>query len=46
MSPRSASANEAMRQRSRERLLQATVELIEERGYEATTLADITRQID
>ncbi|MYS21028.1 TetR family transcriptional regulator [Streptomyces sp. SID4948] len=32
-----------MRQRSRERLLQATVELIEERGYEATTLADITR---
>ncbi|MFC4031456.1 TetR/AcrR family transcriptional regulator [Streptomyces polygonati] len=43
MSPRSASVNEAMRQRSRERLLQATVELVEERGYEATTLADITR---
>lgn len=42
MSPRSASVNEAMRQRSRERLLQATVELVEERGYEATTLADIT----
>ncbi|MEU6852458.1 TetR/AcrR family transcriptional regulator [Actinacidiphila alni] len=44
MSPRSASVNEAMRQRSRERLLQATVELVEERGYEATTLADITRR--
>jgi AcrR family transcriptional regulator len=44
MSPRSASVNEAMRQRSRERLLQATVELIEERGYEATTLADITQR--
>jgi AcrR family transcriptional regulator len=44
MSPRSASVNEAMRQRSRERLLQATVDLVEERGYEATTLADITKR--
>jgi AcrR family transcriptional regulator len=44
MSPRSASVNEAMRQRSRERLLQATVELVEERGYEATTLGDITQR--
>lgn len=44
MSPRSASVNEAMRQRSRERLLQATIELVEERGYEATTLADITQR--
>ncbi|SEO95408.1 transcriptional regulator, TetR family [Actinacidiphila rubida] len=44
MSPRSASVNEAMRQRSRERLLQATVELVEERGYEATTLGDISRR--
>jgi AcrR family transcriptional regulator len=43
MSPRSASVNEAMRQRSRERLLQATVELVEEHGYEATTLSDITK---
>ncbi|MET9297642.1 helix-turn-helix domain-containing protein [Streptomyces sp. NPDC003077] len=41
MSPRSASANEELRRRSRERLLQATVELVDERGYEATTLADI-----
>ncbi|WP_149182883.1 TetR/AcrR family transcriptional regulator [Streptomyces sp. TRM49041] len=41
MCPRSASVNEELRRRSRERLLQATVELVAERGYEATTLADI-----
>ncbi|NUK02495.1 TetR/AcrR family transcriptional regulator [Streptomyces lunaelactis] len=41
MSPRSASVNEELRRRSRERLLQATVELVGERGFEATTLADI-----
>ncbi|MFJ6698947.1 TetR/AcrR family transcriptional regulator [Streptomyces sp. NPDC091272] len=41
MSPRSASHNEELRRRSRERILQATVELVGERGYEATTLADI-----
>lgn len=41
MSPRSASVNEEMRRRSRERLLQAAVELVGERGYEATTLGDI-----
>ncbi|MER5183197.1 helix-turn-helix domain-containing protein [Streptomyces sp. NPDC002896] len=41
MSPRSASVNEELRRRSRERLLQATVELVSERGYEATTLGDI-----
>ncbi|MFF3342658.1 TetR family transcriptional regulator [Streptomyces flavidovirens] len=41
MSPRSASVNEELRRRSRERLLQATVELVGERGYEATTLAAI-----
>lgn len=41
MSPRSASVNEELRRRSRERLLQATVELMDERGYEATTLGDI-----
>ncbi|MET7617257.1 helix-turn-helix domain-containing protein [Streptomyces sp. NPDC005408] len=41
MSPRSASVNEELRRRSRERLLQATVELVGEHGYEATTLADI-----
>ncbi|MCM2392341.1 TetR/AcrR family transcriptional regulator [Streptomyces albipurpureus] len=41
MSPRSPSVNEELRRRSRERLLQATVELVGERGYEATTLGDI-----
>ncbi|MEU8888588.1 helix-turn-helix domain-containing protein [Streptomyces sp. NPDC048442] len=41
MAPRSASVNEELRRRSRERILQATVELVGERGYEATTLADI-----
>lgn len=41
MSPRSASVNEELRRRSRERLLQAAVELVSERGYEATTLAGI-----
>lgn len=41
MSPRSASVNEELRRRSRERLLEATVELVAEHGYEATTLADI-----
>ncbi|MFD3455578.1 TetR/AcrR family transcriptional regulator [Streptomyces sp. NPDC058691] len=41
MSPRRPSVNEEMRRRSRERLLRATVELVEERGYEATTLGDI-----
>ncbi len=41
MSPRSASVNEELRRRSRERLLQATVDLVGERGYEATTLGAI-----
>ncbi|MFE4664346.1 TetR/AcrR family transcriptional regulator [Streptomyces sp. NPDC056716] len=41
MSPRSAQVNEELRRRSRERLLHAAIELVSERGYEATTLADI-----
>ncbi|MFG2111985.1 TetR/AcrR family transcriptional regulator [Streptomyces sp. NPDC048718] len=41
MSPRSASVNQELRRRSRERILQATVDLVGERGYEATTLGDI-----
>ncbi|MFI0710439.1 TetR/AcrR family transcriptional regulator [Streptomyces inhibens] len=44
MSPRSASVNEELRQRSRERLLQATVDLVGERGFEATTLGDIAER--
>jgi AcrR family transcriptional regulator len=41
MSPRSAQVNEELRRRSRERLLQAAIELVNERGYDATTLGDI-----
>lgn len=41
MSPRRASVNEELRRRSRERLLRATVELVDERGYEATTLGAV-----
>ncbi|MDX3388157.1 helix-turn-helix domain containing protein [Streptomyces niveiscabiei] len=41
MSPRSASVNEELRRRSRERLLLAALELVGERGYDATTLGDI-----
>ncbi|MDQ0779193.1 AcrR family transcriptional regulator [Streptomyces aurantiacus] len=41
MSPRSPSVNEELRRRSRERLLQAALELVSERGYDATTLGDI-----
>jgi AcrR family transcriptional regulator len=41
MSPRSRSVNEELRRRSRERLLQAAVELVDEHGFEATTLGAI-----
>lgn len=41
MPPRSAVVNEELRRRSRERLLDATVTLVGERGYDATTLGDI-----
>ncbi|GGQ22354.1 TetR/AcrR family transcriptional regulator [Streptomyces mutabilis] len=41
MSPRSASVNEELRRRSKERLLQAAVELVSEQGYDATTLGAI-----
>ncbi|MEW1697175.1 MULTISPECIES: helix-turn-helix domain-containing protein [unclassified Streptomyces] len=44
MSPRSPSVNEELRRRSRERILQATVELVDRRGYEATTLGDIAER--
>ncbi|MGW0736435.1 TetR/AcrR family transcriptional regulator [Streptomyces sp. NPDC002851] len=43
MSPRSPAVNEELRRRSRERLLDATVRLVSERGYEATTLGDIAK---
>jgi AcrR family transcriptional regulator len=41
MSPRRAWVNEELRRRSRDRLLQAAVDLVGERGFEATTLGDI-----
>ncbi|MFG2958048.1 TetR/AcrR family transcriptional regulator [Streptomyces sp. NPDC048291] len=41
MSPRSPSVNEELRRRSRERLLQAAVELVDAHGFEATTLGAI-----
>ncbi|MFJ8192621.1 TetR/AcrR family transcriptional regulator [Streptomyces sp. NPDC096094] len=41
MSPRSAKVNEELRRRSKERLLQAAVELVGEHGYDTTTLGDI-----
>lgn len=41
MSPRSRSVNEELRRRSREKLLQAALELVSAHGYEATTLGDI-----
>ncbi|MEU3745949.1 MULTISPECIES: TetR/AcrR family transcriptional regulator [Streptomyces] len=44
MSPRSPSVNEELRRRSRERILQATVDLVSTRGYEATTLGDIAER--
>lgn len=44
MSPRSAEVNAELRRRSRERLLQAAAELVDERGYDATTLGDITER--
>ncbi|MFJ7129055.1 TetR/AcrR family transcriptional regulator [Streptomyces sp. NPDC098101] len=44
MSPRSPSVNEELRRRSRERILQATVKLVDTRGYEATTLGDIAER--
>ena len=44
MSPRAAAVNEAMRSRSRARIMQATVELVEERGFERTTLGDIAER--
>lgn len=44
MSPRREAVNEAMRDRSRVRIMQATVELVDERGFAGTTLADIAER--
>ncbi|MFC1414406.1 TetR/AcrR family transcriptional regulator [Streptacidiphilus sp. N1-12] len=44
MSPRRAAVNEAMRARSRVRIMQATVDLVDERGFSGTTLGDIGKR--
>ena len=44
MSPRAAAVNEAMRSRSRARIMQAAVDLVDERGFEGTTLGDIAER--
>jgi AcrR family transcriptional regulator len=44
MAPRGESVNEEMRLRSRRRLMRATTDLVDQRGYAATTLADIAEQ--
>ncbi|MDH6124650.1 TetR family transcriptional regulator [Kitasatospora sp. GP82] len=41
MAPRGESVNEEMRQRSRQRIMRATVELVDQHGYAGTTLGDI-----
>jgi AcrR family transcriptional regulator len=40
--PRSATANQEMRERSRERILTAALEVFAEKGYEAASISDIT----
>jgi AcrR family transcriptional regulator len=44
MSPRRAAVNEVMRARSRERIMQAAVELVDRRGFTQVTLADIAER--
>lgn len=44
MTPRGDSVNEEMRQRSRRRIMRATVELVDQRGYAGTTLTDIAER--
>ncbi|MEY9846759.1 TetR/AcrR family transcriptional regulator [Streptacidiphilus sp. MAP5-3] len=44
MSPRREAVNEVMRARSRERIMQATVELIDEHGFNRVTLGDIAER--
>jgi AcrR family transcriptional regulator len=40
--PRSATANQEMRERSRERILTAALEVFAQKGYEAASISDIT----
>ncbi|MGK4584473.1 TetR/AcrR family transcriptional regulator [Kitasatospora sp. HPMI-4] len=41
MAPRGESVNEEMRHRSRQRIMRATIELVDQHGYAGTTLSDI-----
>ena len=44
MSPRRAAVNEVMRTRSRERIMQAAVELVDRRGFTKVTLGEIAER--
>lgn len=44
MAPRGESVNEEMRQRSRLRIMSATIELVDQHGYAGTTLGDIAER--
>ena len=44
--PRSASVNQGMRERSRERILAAALEVFAAKGYEAASISEITAQAD
>ena len=44
MAPRGDSVNEEMRQRSRRRIMRATIELVDQHGYAGTTLTDIAER--
>ncbi|GAA1594417.1 hypothetical protein GCM10009789_55570 [Kribbella sancticallisti] len=42
--PRSVSTNEALRERSRERILGAALEVFAEKGFEAASISDVTQR--
>ena len=44
--PRSVSTNEALRERSRERILGAALEVFAEKGYEAASISDVTQRAE
>ncbi|MDX6282389.1 MAG: hypothetical protein QOH03_3460 [Kribbellaceae bacterium] len=44
--PRSASTNRALREKSRERILSAALEVFAEQGYEAASISDVTQRAE